>query len=142
VPFDSQLLFNCISPGVLGVFNWTVIYLQLIGPIITTGRHENTERVVASGYPAALARATERRRSVWYRDYADTLIQHDNLHANGLIKAQAIDPLGDFRIGLFDVFAQVCEIFQDGGFRTALGDVGDAVSSATYFGVVSMACLI
>jgi len=35
------------------------------------------ERVTAGGYPAALARATARRRTAWYRDYADTLIQRD-----------------------------------------------------------------
>lgn len=35
------------------------------------------ERVAAGGYPAALARATARRRASWYRDYADTLVQRD-----------------------------------------------------------------
>ncbi len=35
------------------------------------------ERVAGGGYPAALARATARRRTAWYRDYADTLIQRD-----------------------------------------------------------------
>jgi hypothetical protein len=35
------------------------------------------ERVVAGGFPAALARSTPRRRAAWYRDYADTLIQRD-----------------------------------------------------------------
>jgi hypothetical protein len=35
------------------------------------------ERVVAGGYPAALARATSRRRVAWYRDYMDTLVQRD-----------------------------------------------------------------
>ena len=35
------------------------------------------ERVVAGGYPAALARPTERRRTNWYRNYVDTLIQRD-----------------------------------------------------------------
>jgi hypothetical protein len=35
------------------------------------------ERVVNGGYPAALARANQRRRAAWYRDYADTLIQRD-----------------------------------------------------------------
>jgi len=33
--------------------------------------------VVAGGYPAALARATEGRRAAWYRDYIDTLVQRD-----------------------------------------------------------------
>lgn len=38
---------------------------------------ELAEQVAAGGYPAALARATARRRSAWYRDYVDTLIQRD-----------------------------------------------------------------
>jgi|SRR5450830_50367 predicted AAA+ superfamily ATPase len=36
-----------------------------------------TERIVAGGYPAALARATERRRSAWSRDYVETLVSRD-----------------------------------------------------------------
>ena len=35
------------------------------------------ERVVAGGYPAALARPTPRRRANWYRDYVDALVQRD-----------------------------------------------------------------
>ncbi len=35
------------------------------------------ERIVAGGYPAALARKTTRRRTVWYRDYAETIVQRD-----------------------------------------------------------------
>jgi len=35
------------------------------------------ERVSAGGYPAALRRATGRRRAAWYKDYADTLVQRD-----------------------------------------------------------------
>ena len=35
------------------------------------------ERVAAGGYPAALARATARRKAAWYRDYVNTLIQRD-----------------------------------------------------------------
>ena len=35
------------------------------------------EKIVAGGYPAALARPTERRRATWYRDYLDALVQRD-----------------------------------------------------------------
>lgn len=35
------------------------------------------ERAAAGGYPAALVRATARRRTAWYRDYANTLISRD-----------------------------------------------------------------
>jgi predicted AAA+ superfamily ATPase len=38
---------------------------------------ELNERIVAGGYPAALARAIERRRSAWYRDYLETLVSRD-----------------------------------------------------------------
>lgn len=34
-------------------------------------------RIVAGGYPAALARKTPRRRATWYRDYIETLVQRD-----------------------------------------------------------------
>jgi uncharacterized protein len=35
------------------------------------------ERIVAGGYPAALARQTATRRAAWYRDYVETLVQRD-----------------------------------------------------------------
>ena len=38
---------------------------------------ELAERIVAGGYPPALARPTERRRAAWYRDYIETLVQRD-----------------------------------------------------------------
>jgi hypothetical protein len=36
-----------------------------------------TRRIVAGGYPAALARKTVARRAAWYRDYIETQIQRD-----------------------------------------------------------------
>ena len=38
---------------------------------------ELAERIVAGGYPPAIARPTERRRAAWYRDYIETLVQRD-----------------------------------------------------------------
>jgi predicted AAA+ superfamily ATPase len=35
------------------------------------------DRIAAGGYPAALARTTPRRRTAWYRDYIETLVQRD-----------------------------------------------------------------
>lgn len=35
------------------------------------------ENIVAGGYPAALLRKTQRRRSRWYRDYISTIVQRD-----------------------------------------------------------------
>lgn len=34
-------------------------------------------RIVSGGYPAALARPSDRRRTNWYRDYIDALVQRD-----------------------------------------------------------------
>jgi len=51
---------------------------------------ELAERVAAGGYPAALARATQRRRTAWYRDYANTLIQRD---IRDLARINALDAL-------------------------------------------------
>lgn len=54
----------------------------LFGEGFRTGRTERlglrlAERIVAGGYPAALARPASRRRSTWYRDYLETLVQRD-----------------------------------------------------------------
>ena len=46
--------------------------------------------IVAGGYPAALARATEKRRSSWYRDYITTLVQRD---VQELARIQKLDVL-------------------------------------------------
>jgi hypothetical protein len=35
------------------------------------------ERMVAGGYPPALARTAPRRQQAWYRDYVDSLVQRD-----------------------------------------------------------------
>jgi len=48
------------------------------------------ERVIAGGFPAALARPNARRRSTWYRDYAETMIQRD---IRDLAKISALDAL-------------------------------------------------
>lgn len=38
---------------------------------------ELAERIVSGGFPAALARPNPRRRSAWYRDFLETVIQRD-----------------------------------------------------------------
>ncbi len=48
------------------------------------------ERIAAGGYPAALARATARRRTAWYRDYIETMIQRD---VRDLARISALDAL-------------------------------------------------
>lgn len=48
------------------------------------------ERVVGGGFPAALARASQHRRTAWYRNYGDTLIQRD---IRDLARISAMDAL-------------------------------------------------
>ena len=47
-------------------------------------------RIGAGGYPAALARASARRRTAWYRDYVETLVQRD---VRDLARISALDAL-------------------------------------------------
>lgn len=51
---------------------------------------ELAERIVAGGYPAALARSSARRRAAWYRDYIETLVQRD---VRELARIAALDAL-------------------------------------------------
>lgn len=51
---------------------------------------ELAERIVAGGYPAALARASSGRRAAWCRDYMETLVQRD---ARDLARISALDAL-------------------------------------------------
>jgi len=48
------------------------------------------ERIVAGGYPAALARRTAARRTAWYRDYVDTQVQRD---VRDLAQIRSLDAL-------------------------------------------------
>ncbi len=48
------------------------------------------ERIAAGGYPAALARASSRRRAAWYRDYIETLVQRD---VRDLVRIHSLDVL-------------------------------------------------
>ncbi|MBC8292915.1 MAG: ATP-binding protein [Proteobacteria bacterium] len=48
------------------------------------------ERVVAGGYPPALARKAPRRRAAWYRDYIETMVQRD---VRSLARIASLDAL-------------------------------------------------
>ena len=63
--------------------NWSSGFLDTL----FSGKFENQQterlgnqlsnRIVGGGYPAALARPTDRRRANWYRDYLAALVQRD-----------------------------------------------------------------
>ena len=48
------------------------------------------ERIVAGGYPAALALRTAARRAAWYRDYVETQVQRD---VRDLTRIRSLDAL-------------------------------------------------
>lgn len=51
---------------------------------------ELADRIVAGGYPAALARPTARRRATWYRDYVEALVERD---VRDLARISALDAM-------------------------------------------------
>ncbi len=51
---------------------------------------ELAEKVAAGGYPTAISRATPKRRSIWYRNYIDTIVQRD---VRDLARISALDAL-------------------------------------------------
>lgn len=59
-------------------------------PIYNYLGKELAEIICAGGYPAALERQSEKRRSNWYRDYITTLVQRD---VQDLSKIQNLDVL-------------------------------------------------
>jgi len=48
------------------------------------------DRILAGGYPAALARKTPARRTAWYRDYVETMVQRD---VRDLARIRSLDAL-------------------------------------------------
>jgi uncharacterized protein len=57
------------------------------------------ERITAGGYPAALSRATARRRTAWYRNYIDTLVQRDVLDLTRISRLDAMPRLLEMAAG-------------------------------------------
>lgn len=47
------------------------------GPVGRRLGRSLADRITSGGYPAALVRTTARRRTAWYRDYIETLVQRD-----------------------------------------------------------------
>lgn len=71
---------------------------SLFGAEVRTERYQRLgrelgERIVAGGYPAAVARTSERRRSAWYRDYVETLVQRDVRNLSRIRSLDAIPRL-------------------------------------------------
>jgi len=82
--------------------------------------------VAAGGYPAALSRASERRRTDWYREYVETIAQRD---IKDLARIRGIEALP--RIMALAA-AQTAQLFNlaelAGSFRLSRPTIGDYVT--------------
>ena len=54
---------------------------------------ELLDRIIAGGYPVALARAPGRRRTAWYHDYVNALVQRDVRDFSGIRSLDALPRL-------------------------------------------------
>lgn len=70
------------------------------------------DRVIAGGYPEALARHTTRRRTAWARQYIDALIQRD---VRDIAAIDKIEHLPRLLRGLAQVAGQLCNYSLLGG---------------------------
>lgn len=60
---------------------------------------ELASRVVAGGFPSALARSDDHRRGEWYRNYAETLIQRDVKEIARIHTLEALPKLLNLAVG-------------------------------------------
>ncbi len=70
------------------------------------------ERVLRGGYPEAIARASERRRVAWGRQYLDAIIQRD---VRDVASIEKLDLLPRFLRALAQTAGQMCNYTQLGG---------------------------
>jgi hypothetical protein len=89
-------------------------------------RRQLHDRIVAGGYPAAIARASGGRRAAWYRDYIETIVQRD---VRELARIRSLDVLPR----LLEVAAgQTAQLFNlselAGPFQVSRPTIGDYVA--------------
>jgi len=95
---------------------------------------ELVETVLQGGYPEALSRATSRRRTAWYRQYVDAIIQRD---VRDIASIDKLDHLPRFLSALTHIAGQMCNYSQLGG------QVGlDHKTAARYIGILEQLYLI
>lgn len=97
---------------------------KVIWPLVDA---DLVDAVLRGGYPEAVARVTQRRRTAWARQYIDALIQRDVRDVAGIDR---LDQLPRFLRALAQVSGQMCNYSQLGG------TVGlDHKTAARYVGV-------
>ncbi len=92
------------------------------------------ETVLQGGYPEAISRTTSRRRTTWYRQYVDAIIQRD---IRDIANIENLDQLPRFLSALVHVAGQMCNYTQLGG-RVGL----DHKTAAKYIGVFEQMYLV
>ncbi len=86
------------------------------GDILTTDHPELgnklIERVLRGGYPEAVARPTEKRRTAWARQYIDAILQRD---VRDIAEIDKLDRLPRFLRALAQTAGQMCNYSEIGG---------------------------
>ncbi|NOQ40871.1 MAG: DUF4143 domain-containing protein [Desulfuromusa sp.] len=95
---------------------------------------ELVETVLQGGYPEAISRTTSRRRTTWYRQYVNAIIQRD---VRDIANIENLDQLPRFLSALVHVAGQMCNYTQLGG-RVGL----DHKTAAKYIGVFEQMYLV
>ena len=92
------------------------------------------DTVLRGGYPEAIARESARRRTVWARQYIDSIIQRD---VQDIASVDKLDQLPRFLRALAQVSGQMCNYTQLGG------QVGlDGKTAARYTGIFEQMYLL
>jgi predicted AAA+ superfamily ATPase len=71
---------------------------------------ELAARVAAGGFPAALARSTDRRRQSWYRDYVDTIASRDVRDMSRIASLDALPRLMTLAAGQTGRLSNISEL--------------------------------
>jgi uncharacterized protein len=87
---------------------------------------ELAERIIAGGYPAALARPSVRRRTAWYRDYVETMVQRDVRDLARINSLQVLPRLLELAAGQTARLINVAEIA--GPFQLSRPTIRDYVT--------------
>ncbi len=116
--------------------NW--IESVFTGEILATNPpvlgNELVERVLRGGYPEAVARSTEKRRTVWARQYIDAILQRD---VRDVAEIDKLDQLPRFLHALAQTAGQMCN-YSELGAQVGL----DGKTVSRYIGVFEQMYLL
>jgi uncharacterized protein len=116
--------------------NWLdrVFTGQLPQPGSSARTHDLVGRVLRGGYPEALARSTDKRRTAWARQYLSAMVERD---VRDIANIDKLDQLPRFLRALAHMAGQMCNYTQLGG------QVGiDSKTASKYVGVFEQMYLL